>query len=326
MTSPHPTAPPIVAPPLPGPPAAREVVFDEAGRIAEDLPCLRCGYNLRGLGPEAACPECASAVGRSIQGDLLRFGDPDWLARLAKGLLLIIIGLLAGLVASLLVFVLLITLPASGGIAMGAVLVGGALLGVSTSLVVVIGVWWMTAPEPARTEGERPVTARTLARWCMTAALLSSPLEIMYLGGAGFATMGTPGMPRSNLMLLPMIWVIVGIVVIVGRLAGLVYLRRLALRIPRPDLAHQTQVVMWGYGCAAAAGIVFWIGMDVVSAAVSVGTAPVFGVTMTVAALGSCAIGVAALVFGVWGLVLLFRHRGALSRAEAEARATWTRK
>ena len=78
MASPQPTPPPIVAPPLPGAPAAREVVFDEAGRIAEDLPCLRCGYNLRGLGSEAACPECASAVGQSIQGDLLRFCDPVW--------------------------------------------------------------------------------------------------------------------------------------------------------------------------------------------------------------------------------------------------------
>ncbi len=179
MASPQPTPPPIVAPPLPGAPAAREIVFDEAGRIAEDLPCLRCGYNLRGLGSEAACPECASAVGRSIQGDLLRFCNPDWLARLAKGLLLIIIGVLAGFVVSMLLTGVMMGLAASGAISMAATMAGVGLVGFSTSLVVVIGVWWLTAPDPARTERERPVTARTLARWCITAQLLSSPLEMI---------------------------------------------------------------------------------------------------------------------------------------------------
>ncbi|MCH6550592.1 MAG: hypothetical protein IH804_01090 [Planctomycetes bacterium] len=187
-------------------------------------------------------------------------------------------------------------------------------------LGVVIGVWWMTAPDPARTEDEQGITARTLARWCITAELLSSPLQMTSQGGMGFATAGTTTPAQTILMLAGLI---VEIAVIVGYLAGLVYLRRLALRIPQPGLAQQTRVVTWGYGCAAVASIGVWIGMDVVSAAVSVGTAPVFGVTMTVVALGSCATAVAMLVFGVWGLVLLFLYRGALSRAAAEARATW---
>ncbi len=304
MASPQPTPPPVVAPPILPAPVAREVVFDEAGRIAEDLPCLRCGYNLRGLGSEATCPECASTVGRSIQGDLLRFCDPDWLARLAKGLLLIIIGLLAGFVPSLLVFALMV-----GGMPMGALVMGSTLLGVATSLVVVIGVWWMTAPDPARTEAERLGTARTVARWCITAELLSGPLAMM-------RTTAMMTMPQSFRMLPNLI---VSIVVLVGYLAGLVYLRRLALRIPRPGLAQQTKIVMWGYGSAKAATIGLWIALVVVARTAA------FGMTMVVKNI-SYAVWLATLVFIIWGLVLLFLYRGALSRAEAEARATWTRK
>ena len=303
MASPQPTPPPIVAPPMPGARVAREVAFDEAGRIAEDLPCLHCGYNLRGLGPEAACPECASAVGRSIQGDLLRFCDPDWLARLAKGLLLIIIGVLAELALVIFIIALFFNAVWGGGLSVRALLVGVAIVGFATSLVVVIGVWWMTAPDPARTERERRVTARTVARWCITAELLSSPLSMMS-PSMGFAMTGTMTFPRGILMLLS---VIVGIAVMVGYLAGLIYLRRLAMRLPRPGLAQQTRIVMWGYGSLAVASLGFRL------------------VPPPMLMVAAYVIAAAGLVFTVWGLVLLFLYRGALSRAAAEARATWAR-
>ncbi len=40
--------------------------LDEAGRLALDLNCVTCGYNLRGLDPETICPECGIPVGRSL--------------------------------------------------------------------------------------------------------------------------------------------------------------------------------------------------------------------------------------------------------------------
>ncbi len=216
----------------------------------------------------------------------------------------------------------MVGLAASGAISMAATMAGVALVGFSTSLVVVIGVWWMTTPNPARTEDEQGITARTLARWCIAAQLLSSPLQMTSQRGMGFAAAGTTTPAQTILMLAGLI---VQIAVIVGYLAGRVYLRRLALRIPQPGLAQQTSVVTWGYGCVAVAGTGFLFAMVVVSTVAGGGAGPAFGVTMGVVALGSCAIGVAALVFGVWGLVLLFLYRGALSRAAAEARATWAR-
>jgi len=34
--------------------------------LTEDLPCVRCGYNLRGLKAEGNCPECGASVGKSL--------------------------------------------------------------------------------------------------------------------------------------------------------------------------------------------------------------------------------------------------------------------
>ncbi len=37
------------------------------GRVTNDLPCVRCGYNLRTLAIDAVCPECGHSVGRSAR-------------------------------------------------------------------------------------------------------------------------------------------------------------------------------------------------------------------------------------------------------------------
>ena len=52
------------------------------GRIAADLPCHRCGYNLRTLGTDARCPECNFPVYDTLQnftgGRPVRPLNPAW--------------------------------------------------------------------------------------------------------------------------------------------------------------------------------------------------------------------------------------------------------
>ncbi len=72
---------------------ANQVTHDEdGGGEAADLHCVRCGYHLRGLAEDGTCPECGTAVARSMRGDLLSAADPAWLRRIYRGQLYIGIG------------------------------------------------------------------------------------------------------------------------------------------------------------------------------------------------------------------------------------------
>ncbi|MHC4946822.1 MAG: hypothetical protein ACYTG1_00975 [Planctomycetota bacterium] len=42
-------------------------LIDRQGHIAPNLRCAGCGYNLRGLEPASACPECGEAVEQAIE-------------------------------------------------------------------------------------------------------------------------------------------------------------------------------------------------------------------------------------------------------------------
>lgn len=65
--------------------------------IATDLPCLGCGYNLRGLDASGACPECGKPAVESTQGDRLEFADIGWLRNVRLGVTLGALVLLVGL-------------------------------------------------------------------------------------------------------------------------------------------------------------------------------------------------------------------------------------
>jgi hypothetical protein len=55
-----------------------------------DFPCSSCEYNLRGLPVVGHCPECGALIEPSLQADRLVFADPAWLARIARGIRLLL--------------------------------------------------------------------------------------------------------------------------------------------------------------------------------------------------------------------------------------------
>ncbi len=142
-----------------------ESLIDPAGRVAGDVRCLRCGYNLRTLPASGACPECGAAVTSSLRGDRLCFSERAWVDSIARGLGVLVVTI-AGTVAVTIVDAILFPLSP-----------GGKTRSFSADLTFVMeilargvlayAVWVFTRPEP---RGLRPshllshrIVLRTLA-------------------------------------------------------------------------------------------------------------------------------------------------------------------
>lgn len=274
-----------------GPPITRSptVALDGAGRVAMDVPCRTCGYNLRGLLPDDRCPECGTAVGQSIHGDRLCLTDSSRLKHLAAGALLMIISVLGFVVIA--VFAMEV-IPTYGELPL-------ALLGtlaVSVFAVGLVGYWKLTMPDPVRAEQRPFFNIEHMIRLLALAAFVPTPFIVC---------------PDRALQLL-----IPGILFLLFVLAGpvalfllFIHMRRLALRIPNDSLARQTRIVMWGLIISSAAVIVALLA-DLAHTGPGLVT-----IGLTIASL-------AFLVFGIWWIALLFRYRSAFRQAARIASGT----
>ena len=192
--------------------------------------CLRCGYSLRGLGDDAACPECGLPARHSlVRGRELRHAPPPWLRALSAGTWLVL-GVLAG---SPLLFQLLgVFVPL---VSFQLVVIVFSLLRAAEAAVLAAGVWLLTRPlgpfaPPA------PVT-----RWPARAvALVLFAQEV-----AAFIPVGWVlrlRMPSYTVYF----WLLLGVLLAL-------HLRRLAQRLPNPRLGKLSAATAAGF---AAAGIV----------------------------------------------------------------------
>lgn len=116
-----------------------------------------------------------------------------------------------------------------------------------------------------------------------------------------------------------------GIVVLIGEL---VYLRRFALRVPNLALAKSTRTVMWGMFIMMVGAFVVGLVAAVLTPALlpTPGTAPAPPAAPMPAPFGggasgigfaflACFIGILGLVFGIWYLVLLVQYKNLFSEA-----------
>ena len=278
---------------------------DDQQHLAEDVTCRECGYNLRGIHVESACPECGSAVGWSIKGDFLRYSNPDWVATLAEGMAWLLTSVVLSFIFSCISRN--IVQSASSSAQASAALAAG--LELIPSLVGAVGYWKVTQPEPTDQPAVELLTgidARRTARWCMIGSVFCGALQVPL-------QMGQP-------IIAVAFAVLSAVLGIVGFLALLVYARRIARRLPDDRLARHTYIVLWGY-----------IALYVLSALMAGFVFAIFGTgnTGTGAGVTLAAIGIplliAWLVFGIWGIVLLVQFRRGLTEAARHARETWAR-
>ncbi len=62
---------------------------DRPGTVVVFVPCVQCGYDLRGLPADGRCSECGTEVRSSLSPDRLMFADAAWLAGLKRAFVLL---------------------------------------------------------------------------------------------------------------------------------------------------------------------------------------------------------------------------------------------
>jgi hypothetical protein len=210
-------------------------LFDAAGTIVCDVACRRCAYNLRGLGREGRCPECGTPVGVSTHGDLLRYADPAWVQRLNRGGNLVVtwlIVLILSVIVALCAGIPLLSLIAQRGTYNATVAFAAfaivRLWFVAVNGAICYGVWLVTSPDPSRIGEDIYAASRKFVR----VAVLVGPVWLVVNWLTDMRVF-----PPPTHAVLEFVNLIAALVIGLGFLAYLRYLKKLTLRIPDAALS-----------------------------------------------------------------------------------------
>ena len=282
------------------PPAAP---LDAAGNVVIDLPCRKCAYNLRTLSINGRCPECGTAVGFSAQGDLLRFSDPGWVMTLHRGVVLILAGIAVMILGGILAAVV-------GAMSAGLGQVLSAVVQLGSAVLMVVGSWWLTEPDPSGLGEDRYGTSRQVIRMTLLIGVASQVLTLL-------ATV-VP-LPSSVAIGLLIFAGLAGIASVVGYFAQLQYVGKLAQRIPDQQIVDRANFLKW----ALAGTYGFMILLGVIAALVARFSGPGAGGGVIGLACVAGLVMIALLVFAIMYLLMLDRLRRALKDQAQYATQTW---
>ena len=263
--------------------------------VQNDSPCRKCGYNLRGLSPDGRCPECGTAVGLSLHGDLLRYCDPAWVQTVARGFRLMINGIAVIVVAVIIGMI-------AGGLGWGPGNLIVEVVAVVGWLLHLGGTWLATEPDPSGLGEDQYGTARRIIRIGAAASVVGHVLQ--RAGGSA---------PSPELaMAIHMVGLVLAVFGVVAWYAQLQYMEKLAVRIPDERLSRRARLLKWAltitFGLSAAIMFTNAMNIPVVRALVAILGVGVF---------------LAFVVFGLMYLRLLSNLKKSFREQAALARSTW---
>lgn len=292
------------APPMPAPAPLPPGTLDDDGTLAVERPCRQCGFLLKGLRPDGACPECGFSVARSLEENVLDHADPRWLRSVRRGIHTVLWTLLLGwLLVFAASFAMMFAFGAfagaggpgtGGGTGGGAGAAGGPnfaavfatagavqlVTGLVIAIVKVTGIWWYTTPDPGQPPSADRGSGRTLARWCGFAAFpaaLVAGWSSMGGGAMAAGAMGGPGALATGAGMpfwaVAVLGSIAQLVACVGWFAAMHYASRLWERAPMPGRARLMRIAAMGFGIAYGLQIVLSLGVVVVMFATPAGAA-----------------------------------------------------
>ena len=223
--------------------------------LEADVPCAKCDYNLRGLLSDGRCPECGEPIASSLRPDRLLFANPKWLSTIALGQTLIFGTMIALPILSGVAFVAIVLLRPTG---VEFLMVTRLVVYVNMAIgggVIATGVFLSTRPEAALETPKRTSVTRWIARMC---ALVGVPAIL----AGGTVSTSSGGVTSSTTTLIPFGEYLqpIGLAAcVIGSVSLLLYLRKLAERVPDARLVRQSRrlatslgaMVPLGLGCLA---------------------------------------------------------------------------
>lgn len=254
--------------------------LDAGGYVRGDRPCIRCGYNLRGLPATGTCSECGGQVRATLTGRYLIDAGPPWLRHLKYGALMVFAGgmtlLLAPLVFTIITGELFVEWFVRSAGSMPAAL--AAALSVAFGLIV-IGVLRIGTSDPGAQAIPEGLSARRLVRGFAVLLPLIPVLLIAYARSTPWTATHTAlgAAAALGLVLVP-----AGLTVALFR-----YLEQLCRRVPDVGLAEFCRAIQWLTAVVAAPSIACWPAYS-----------SLFGFTAA-ALVGLCALVVLAFVYRV---------------------------
>lgn len=232
--------------PRPAPPPLPLVPVGDSPKITDlsntDVACVGCGYNLRGLEPGGKCPECGLDISRSLHGDQLVYSSGEYLAALCRGIRLIFVALIArvliivvGIVVGLLIGINADSIsPGVESLVMGL----AALADAAVAIVLIVGWWLFSTPDPSITSANTGDTARKFVR---ITVLISGVAGILNSTGETYqVTVASP-----LVFLAAALAIIVLVAWVVSFFASMIYIRWLAKRIPSERVDKRAKLLMW---------------------------------------------------------------------------------
>jgi hypothetical protein len=234
------------------------VSIDVGGRIGQDVHCIHCGYNLRSLLPQQACPECNQPVSESLRGNLLQFSDPTWLTRLVGGMNWMIVGTVLWLLWNSGMGPLSWLGYGSTGVLRTMIWSLPVVIGFTSRAVSLVGAWTVTWAEPRALGVPLAPDLRTLARILLTAGFL--------LTCALWRLPSTFGVASELIHLAPRILMLLGWICLYVHLTGL------ARRVPDVPLVRLTYVAIVAMALEHCLGSAFQLWLAWAMPAIQAGT------------------------------------------------------